>query len=99
MCIGEQALRNQGFEELTAFPTDSTPVCLFSETTMNSSEEWAGSQRRLLPPVLVFTFLSSCNLTYPFNQSCWLQAGAGCLFIHYYSGLLKEAFGHWHSTE
>lgn len=86
MCTEEQALRNQGFEELTAFPTDSTPVHLFSETTVNGSEEQAGSQQRSLPSVLALTFPLSCN---PSNRAVCF--GAACLFVYYYSGLLKGA--------
>lgn len=80
MCTGEQALRNQGFEELTAFPTDSTPVRLFSETTVNGSEEQAGSQRRSLPSVLAFTFPLSCNLTTLLIELSALGLPA-CLYI------------------
>lgn len=87
--MGEQGLRNQGFEELTAFPADSTAARLFSKTSMESREEQAGSQQGLLPPVLNFTFLSSCSLTCPPGQSHRLQSEAACLFNHYFSDLLK----------
>lgn len=90
MCIEKQALRNQGFEELTAFPSDSTRARLFSETSVERSEEQAGSQRGLLPPVLILTFLSSCSLACPPEQSYRLQSEAHCLFNHYFSDLLKE---------
>lgn len=87
--MGEQALRKQGSEELTAFPADSTAARLFSETSVERSEERAGSQRGLPPPVLSFPFLSSYSLSCPPGQSHRLQSEAACLFNPYFSDLLK----------
>lgn len=88
-CTGKQALRKQGFEELTAFSSESAPARLFRETSVERSEEKEGRQSGLLPPVLIFIFLSSCSLTCPPEQSHRLQSEAACLFNHYFSALLK----------